>query len=131
MAINRHAVELGVLLGLGNTLIFMHNLPPVSDVRAAQPFNPQVESGERTALLETTALTLLVAGFARSIETFIVAGAVIIAVDFTYKHANAVNPSTNKMVPAGQAGLNQASSDNSSAYPLPNYGYGTSADVAG
>lgn len=117
MPINRHAVELGVLVGLGDTLIFMHFLPPVSDVRAATPFNSQVESSERTALLVTTAFTLLVSGFARSLETFMIAGAVVIAVDFTYKHANAVNPNTNKMVPAGQAGL----TGGQPPYNLPDY----------
>lgn len=123
MAVNRHAVELGVLLGLANAVIFMHNLPPVSDVRSAQPYNPQVESGERTALLETTALTLLVAGFARSLETFAIAGAIVVAVDFTYKHANAVNPGTNKMAVAGSGGL-----DMSNVHPLPDY---ASSDTSG
>lgn len=126
MAINRHAVELGVFVGLGNTLIFMHFLPPVSDVRAAQPFNPQVESSERTALLVTTAFTLLVAGFARSVETFMIAGAVIVAVDFTYKHANAVNPNNNKMVPAGSQGL-----DMTGVHPLPDYAATENDSMAG
>lgn len=116
MAINRHGIELGVLVGLGNTLIFMHFMPPVSDVRAADPFNQQVESSERTALLVTTAFTLLVAGFGRSVETFMVGGAVIIGVDFAFKHANAVNPNTNKMVPAGSGGL-----DTTGVHPLPDY----------
>jgi len=97
MPVNRHGVELGVLVGLVNTVIFLHYMPPVTDVRAAEPFNASVESSERTALLATTAFTLLIAGFGRSLETFMVGGAVIVGVDFAYKHANAVNPGTNKM----------------------------------
>ena len=116
MPINRHAVELGVLVGLTNTVIFMHYLPPITDVRSAQPFNAQVESSERTALLATTALTLLVAGFARSLETFMIGGAIIVGVDFAYKHANAVNPSTNKLVSSDQGGL-----DMSNVHSLPDY----------
>jgi hypothetical protein len=124
MPMNRHAIELGVFVGLVNTVIFMHNMPPVTDVRAADPYNPQVESAERTALLETTALTLLVAGFARSMETFIIGGAVIIAVDFTFKHANAVNPSTNKMAP-------DAVSAGGSLHPLPDYSVAQADQNAG
>jgi len=116
MPINRHAVELGVLVGAVNAFIFMHNLPPTADVRSADAFNAQIESAERTALLETTAFTLLVAGFARSLETFAIGGLVIIAVDFTFKHANAVNPNTNKMDMHKDQGL-----DMSSVHPLPDY----------
>lgn len=116
MPINRHAVELGVLVGLANTIIFLHYLPPVSDVKAATPFNKNVESSERTALIATTAFTLLVAGFARSVETFMIGGAVVVGVDFAYKHANAVNPGTNKMVPTGQDSM-----DVSNVHSLPDY----------
>lgn len=121
MAINRHGLELGVMVGLVNTVIFLHFMPPVADVRSADAFNVQVESSERTALLATTALTLLVAGFGRSIETFIVGGVVIVGVDFAFKHANAVNPATNKMMDSpGSAQLG-------SVHPLPDY---SSADAA-
>jgi len=119
MAVNRHGVELGVLLGLANTIIFLHFLPPVADVRSADAFNQQIESSERTALMATTALTLLVAGFARSIETFMIGGAIVVGVDFAFKHANAVNPSTNKMVPAASStGIGDAGG---SVHPLADY----------
>jgi len=105
MAINRHAVELGVFVGLVDTVLFLHFLPPVADVRSAQPFNRDIESSERTALLATTAFTLLVAGFARSWDTFIIGGAVIVGVDFAFKHANAVHPDTGKMTVAPEQNL--------------------------
>lgn len=100
MAVNRHGVELGVMVGLVNTVIFLHFMPPVADVRSADAFNQQIESSERTALMVTTAFTLLIAGFGRSIETFMIGGAVVVGVDYAFKHANAVHPSTNKMVDA-------------------------------
>lgn len=117
MAVNRHGIELGVMVGLANTVIFLHFMPPVTDVRAADAFNQQVESSERTALMATTALTLLVAGFARSIETFMIAGAVVVGVDFAFKHANAVNPSTNKVMSNSSGGI--GGGDN--VHPLPDY----------
>jgi thiamine transporter ThiT len=114
MPVNRHGVELGVMVGLVNTVIFLHYMPPVADVRSADAFNQQVESSERTALLATTIFTLLVAGFGRSIETFMIGGAVVVGVDFAFKHANAVNPSTNKMN-AQNVGMG------GSVHPLPDY----------
>src|ERR1700678_4436005 len=97
MPVNRHAVELGVFVGLVDTIIYLHFLPPVADIKTFPPNNKDVETSERTALLTTTAFTLLVAGFARSWDTFIIAGAVIVATDFAFKHANAYNPETKSM----------------------------------
>lgn len=111
---NRHAVEVGVLVAFGNYLIFQHFMPPVTDVRAADQFNPLAESSERTALIAATVFTTLVSGFVRSFDTFIIAGAGIVIIDFAFKHAIAVNPDTNTM-----AGPGGAVDDN--VHPLPSY----------
>lgn len=113
---NRHAVEVGVLLSFGNFLIFQHFMPPVTDVRAADQFNPFAESSERTALIAATTFTVLVSGFVRSFDTFIIAGAGIVLVDFAFKHAIAVHPDSNTM--AGPGG-GMEGGDN--VHPLPNY----------
>jgi sRNA-binding regulator protein Hfq len=110
---NRHAVEVGVLVSVGNFLIFQHFMPPVADVRAADQFNPLAESSERTALIVATGFTLLVSGFVRSFDTFIIAGAAIVGIDYAYKHAIAVHPDTNTM--AGPAGAS------SNVHPMPAY----------
>jgi hypothetical protein len=115
MPVNRHAVELGVFVGLVNTVVFLHFLPPVADIKTFPPNNNDVESSERTALLVTTAFTLLVAGFARSWDTFIIGSAVVVGVDFAFKHANAVHPATGKMTTQPEnAGLDNV-------HPLPDY----------
>lgn len=114
--INRHAVEVGVLVSFGNLLIFQHFMPSVTDIKASDQFNPLVESSERTALLVATGFTALVSGFVRSWDTFLIAGATIVAIDFAMKHANAVNPDTGTM-----AGPGGASMDTTSIHPLPNY----------
>lgn len=124
MAINRHAVELGVVVGLANTVIFLHFLPPVADVKGADTFNTDIETSEREALMITTAFTLLVAGFARSLETFMIGGAVIVGVDFAFKHANAVVPGTSKMAPA-----NAQTIDAGTSHPLPDYAGAPSGDA--
>ena len=115
-AFNRHAVEVGVLAGIGNLLIFQHFMPPVTDVKASDQLNPLVESSERTALLVSVAFNAMVAGAVKSWDTFLIGAVSIIALDFAYKHANAVNPDTGTMSD-GSAG----SMDTSSLHPLPNY----------
>lgn len=124
MPINRHGVELGVIVGLVNVVIFLHFLPPVTDVKAAPPFNTDVETSEREALMVCTAFTLLVAGFGRSLETFMIGGAVVIGVDFAFKHANAVMPGTSKMVPAAAQSM-----DVGTSHPLPDYAGSPSGDA--
>jgi hypothetical protein len=118
MPIQKRAVEVGVLTGVGNLLIFQHFMPPVTDVKAADQFNPFAESSERTALLVSVGFSALVSGFVRSWETFLVAGVVIVAVDFAYKHAIAVHPATGTMQAPGQQ-------DSGNLHPMPDY-----ADVA-
>ena len=117
MPINRHAVEVGVLTGVGNLLIFQHFMPPVTDVKAGDQFDALTEGSERTALLVAVAFSGLVSGFVRSWDTFLIAGAVIIGVDFAYKHAIAVHPQTGTV--AGPAG--SAEMDAGAVHSLPQY----------
>jgi hypothetical protein len=114
MPVNRRAVEVGVLTGVGNLLIFQHFMPPVTDVKAADQFNPFAETSERTALLLSVGFSAAVATFVRSWEAFLVAGIVIVGVDFAYKHAIAVHPATGTMKGPGQ-------DEGGSVHPLPDY----------
>jgi hypothetical protein len=113
---NRHAVEVGVLVAFGDFLIFQHFMPPVADVRAADQFNPLAEGSERTALLVATAFTVLVSGFVRSFDTFIIAGAAVVMMDFAFKHAVAVHPETGTM-----QGPSGGSMEGGNVHPLPSY----------
>lgn len=114
--IAHRGVGLGVLVGVVDVLIWRHFVPTVTDIRTAQQFNGDVESAERTALITSTAFTVLVALFARSMEVFAIGGVAILGLDFSVKHANAVNPDTGKM--AQQV---PATSNLSDAFPMPDY----------
>jgi hypothetical protein len=113
---NRHAVEVGVLAGIGNALIFQHFMPPVTDVKTADQFNPFVESSERTALFVAVAFNAVIAGAVKSWDTFLIGATVIVVLDYAYKHANAVHPDTGTMSPPGGGTM-----DTSALHPLPNY----------
>lgn len=115
------ALMIGVITAAGNLLIFQHFVgASVLDVRSADPHNGDIEKAERTALAAATVFTVAISGFAKSWETFAIAGVAIIAADFGIKHANAVHPMTGKAVPAGGAGGYPAADVGS--YPnLPDY----------
>jgi len=115
--ISRHAVEVGLLAGLGNLFIFNHFMPHIADIRQAQPNDRDIEKSERTALYIGIGWTILVTAYTQKAETFAIAGGILAAVDWGFKHANAVNPTS------GRVG-NPAAQD-ANVYPLPDYTEGT------
>jgi hypothetical protein len=116
---DERAVQLGVLVAIGNLLIFQHYLPPVVDERAGDQFDTAAEKAEREALFVSIAFSAVVAGYVRNWHTFVIAGLGIVIVDFAHKHANAINPFSQTMqVPGGTipSGL-----DASGVHNLPDY----------
>lgn len=114
---SRHGVTMiGILVGIVDVEIWRHFVPSVADIRTARPFNPDIESAERTALLTGTLFTLVVAGFTRSLEVFAIGGLALVALDYATKHANAINPDYGKMSSA-----QPRSSGLSESYPMPDY----------
>lgn len=118
---NRNAVQLGVLVAVGNMLIFQHFMPPVSDIKMGDQHDRAIESSEREALVVSVIFTAAAAGFVRSWDTFLVAGVVIVGIDFAYKHANAVHPDTGKVATPGAQMLGDGSGGDNSMQPLPDY----------
>lgn len=110
-----HGAQIGVLAGIANLLIFQHYMPNVADIRTAHPFNQDIEKAEREALLISIAATAVVATTVKSWDTFMVGGAIIVGIDFAYKHANAVHPDTGKMQHPGGNSLDTG------AMPMPDY----------
>jgi hypothetical protein len=113
MPLSRTAVEVGVVGAVGEFLIFQHFMPPVIDVRAIQANDKGIEGAERTGLLVGAAfLALLVAFSPGRIETFAIAGGALAAMDWAYKHANAVHP---------DSGTVQGGGGDSDLYAVPDY----------
>lgn len=114
MALSRTAVEIGVFGAIGELLIFNHFMPPVCDVRANPPYDKGLESSERTGLIVGAGFLALMTAFSPGkLETFIITGGALLAMDYTYKHANAVQPATGQM----QGGMGA----DDSLYSLPDY----------
>jgi hypothetical protein len=105
------AVQIGVLAGFGNLLIYNHFVGmPVGEITSnVEPYNSNIESAERKALIASSIFTVAVATFVRSWETFAIAGMAIIVADIGIKHANAVSPLTGKIATPQSTGIPDAS----------------------
>lgn len=96
------AVQLGVLVGFGNLLIFNHFVgASAADIKTAEPFDIDIEKSERTALLAGIAFTVVAAGFVKSWDTFAIGGMALVIADFALKHANSVDPNTHAPMDMG------------------------------
>jgi hypothetical protein len=116
---DERAVQLGVLVAIGNMLIFQHYLPPVVDERQGDQFDVSAERAEREALFVSLAFSAIIAGYVKNWHTFVIGGLAIVAIDFAHKHANAIHPFTQSMqVPGGS--MPSGLSDNG-VHPMPDY----------
>lgn len=110
-----NAVTVGLLTAVAEYLIYQHELPSNADVRGAAPHNTDVEAARKQAAWESAALLGAVFLVTRDLNAFIIGGIALVGVDASYKHANAVNPST------GKADMGTSGQSISNVYPLPDY----------
>jgi hypothetical protein len=108
----KSGVTLGVLVGIGDVLIFQHFVPSAADVRTSEPFDKDIERAERQALMWGALFTLIVAGFAKSAEVFAIGGLALVAVDMGIKHANTISPHNGEVAKASAV---------STSFPMPDY----------
>jgi hypothetical protein len=118
---NRNGVQVGVLVAVGNLLIYQHFMPPVADVKAGDQHDNMIDKTELEALAIATAFTVVVSGAVRSFDTFLVGGIVVVALSYAYKHANATHPDTGTMQPPGGQQLGDGTDSYATVHPMPEY----------
>lgn len=96
-------VSLGLALSVGVSVyaIYQISMPAVADVRVAPPQDGTIEG---TRNLATWAAALFVGGvslLAKDPTIFVVGGAEVIALDWFYRHANAIDGATGKVMTSG------------------------------
>jgi hypothetical protein len=116
-------VAIGVGIGAVDAFIFAQHLPPVADIRTANPQNDDVDAARRQA----TGLCIAVNGFVslitRDWNVFLIGGIVTVGMSYITAHANSVNPATGKM-----DGSAPSIAPEGQAYPLPDYSEDTETD---
>lgn len=93
MALDQQSsILIGLAVGSSAWLAHQISMPSVSDVRQVESHNKDIEKSERTAAWVSAGLISGVALIARDAGVFIIGGAMFIAINYWYKHANAVSP---------------------------------------
>lgn len=97
-------VSLMVALATGAVVwgIYSNALPTLPDVRVGKPDDPDV-NGSRMAASWTAAGTVgAISLIAKDSTVFIIGGAMVIAADWWFRHANAHNPMVSGVTPGGE-----------------------------
>lgn len=113
------ATIVGVLTAGGVYAIYNQSMPNVTDLRTAMPHNEDAEKARKHSAIASALLIGAVFVVARDLNSYIISGVALVAIDAMYKHANAVHPATGKIDASGDGqtiapGLAQA-------YPVPEY----------
>lgn len=109
------ATLVGAVTALGVYAIYNQGMPNITDLRSVAPHNEDAEKARKHSALVSAALIGGVFLVARDINSYIISGIALIAIDSAYKHANAVNPGT------GKVATDNSGQSISNVYPLPEY----------
>lgn len=98
-------------------VIYQQALPNLTDVRAAQPHDGDVEANRKRAAWHSAILIGVVFLMTQDMNSAVIGGAALTAIDLHAKHSNAVSPSTGKMTASAAGPV----SNNVSQFALPDY----------
>lgn len=86
------SIGTGLAVGGVAFTIFGMSLPPLTDVRAAEPENGDIFRAERTATWIAAGLVTGVALIVSDATVFIIGGSTVVILAWLYRHANEVKP---------------------------------------
>ena len=111
------AIGIGLATGGATLAIYAHTVPGLTDVRMTDPHNDLVEAQRKHAAVTSAVLIAAVFAITRDRNVLIIAGTTMIAADYMVKHANGIDPTTNRLStpPKGTIAPDMAT-------PLPDYG---------
>lgn len=87
-------VSLGVALATGAVVFatYQHALPSVADVRTAKPMDSDINGARKMAAWTSAGLVAGISLISKDPTVFVVGGAIVVALDWWYRHADTVNP---------------------------------------
>lgn len=112
-----------VMVGLAEAaavyVIYQSMLPNHADLRSAPAHDGTVESARKAAAWKSAAVLGFVFLLSQDLNSFLIGGLALGAIDYSVKHSNGTNPATGKL-DSGGAAITQAPG-NEQAFPLPDY----------
>jgi hypothetical protein len=82
--------------------VYQANMPTTADVRASAPNSNILDSQRMRSTWIAAGVVGLISLISHDPTVFVVGGAMVVALDFTHREANATSPSTNQLVAASQ-----------------------------
>lgn len=121
-----------VMVGLAEAaavyVIYQSALPSHADIRSAPAHDQTIDSARKMAAWKSAAVLGFVFLLTQDVNSFLIGGLALGGVDYMTKHANGVNPQTQKLQAPGSTitqmqGQQQAAGapDNAEAFPLADY----------
>jgi hypothetical protein len=77
--------------------IFQLNMPVGADIRASAPHNSAIDSSRKAAVWTSISACAVLALLSKDADIFIFGGGFAVALDWYYRHANAVHPGTGQV----------------------------------
>jgi hypothetical protein len=99
------SVGTGLAVGGIAYTIFGMSLPPLTDVRSAEPENGDVFRSERTATWVAAAFVTGISLITADATVFIIGGSTVVALAWLYRHANQVSPVSGTAMSDVEAGV--------------------------
>jgi hypothetical protein len=100
--------EVSVEVGLATAgivwAVYTHGMPTVADVRGSHSNNKAVSSQRKVTTATAIGIVAGVSLLAHDPTVFILGGSMVVILDFLHRHANAVDPATNKVPTAPTSG---------------------------
>ena len=88
----KDSIGTGLAVGGVAFTVFNMSLPPLTDIRAADPENHDVFAAERTATWIAAGLVVGVSAMVGDATVFIIGGTTVVVLAWLYRHANEVSP---------------------------------------
>jgi hypothetical protein len=104
---------------MGIFLIYNNAVPTLADIRTEPPHNDDIEKARKAAAVKSAGLVGLSFLIARDLNSFMISGLALIAMDYSVKHANGTHPATGKLDDDAVPVLGGDSTSN--VYPMPDY----------
>lgn len=99
------SVDSAIGIGLGTSAgvigIYSSSLPNHTDIRVSDPHNADVESQRKAAAIKSAVLIGAVFLLTRDRQVLILAGTVMVGLDYMVKHANGIDPATGRLDGSG------------------------------
>jgi hypothetical protein len=96
-----------VATGLGTAAlvwaVYQTHLPSVADVHGSPPDNPSVATSRRISTWTAVGIVAAVSLITKDSTVFVIGGAMVIALDYTHRYANAVPAGQNTVSVSAQA----------------------------